>query len=71
MNRAPLTPEDIDRRVWLAQRPGIIAELAERLGVSPSMVHGVLTGRRRSKRVADALAAAGAPGFARRPRRRQ
>ena len=55
--------QDIERKVWLARNPRIISRLAEQLDVSPSMVYGVLKGRRRSHRVSAALAAAGAPGF--------
>ena len=63
--------QDIERKVWLARNPRIISRLAEQLDVSPSMVYGVLKGRRRSRRVSAALAAAGAPGFQESPNARK
>ena len=63
MNSHSSADLEVERKVWLARNPRIISRLAEQLDVSPSMVYGVLKGRRRSHRVSAALAAAGAPGF--------
>jgi plasmid stability protein len=59
-----MRPElDLERKIWLIKHPGVILDISQRAGVSPSFIYRVLHGRARSARVAAALAAAGAPGF--------
>jgi hypothetical protein len=59
-----MRPElDLERKIWLLKNPGIITEISRTTGRSASMVYQVLRGVKRSRRIAAALAAAGAPGF--------
>lgn len=53
-----------EKKIWLVDNPGIQTRIAERLGVSASMVSRVYLGRCTSAKVAGELAKVGAPGFA-------
>jgi len=59
-----------DKKYWLADNPGIQTRIAEKLGVSASLVSRVYLDRCTSARVAEALARAGAPGFAKSSKRK-
>lgn len=59
-----MRPElNLERKIWLLKNPGIVTEISRQTGRSASMVYQVLRGDKRSRLVAAALAAAGAPGF--------
>jgi hypothetical protein len=59
-----MRPElDLERKIWLLTNPGIVTEISRATGRSASLVYQVLRGDKRSRIVAAALAAAGAPGF--------
>jgi hypothetical protein len=62
MDYTMTTDPDIERKVWLVRNRGLLAALSSKLKVSQSMIYKVLQGKRRSARVAQALAEAGAPG---------
>lgn len=53
------------KRYWLADNPGVLARIAEELGVVPSFVSDVLHNRRTSRHgaVESELSKRGAPGF--------
>lgn len=53
----------VEVKVWLVTNAGIISAISRQTGRSRSMVYQVLRGAKRSKAIAGALAAAGAPGF--------
>lgn len=68
MNKAITDDAELvhQRKHWLVDRPGIITQVANELGVSQPFVSDVFYGRRTSRggRVERKLKKLGAPGFA-------
>lgn len=54
---------DFSRSIWLRAHRGVLARVADDLGVSRVMVGEVFHGRSTSRRITVALANAGVPGF--------
>lgn len=56
---------EVQRRLWLARNPGLLAQIARDLGVSTPFMSDIFKLRRNSRdgRIEARLIEAGAPGF--------